>query len=127
MHPNERLLRDADAAMTRGDNEAYIGYHTDDVIVHIAGKNQLSGTYKGKAEFMKVFQSFMELSPDFTFESHDYLASDTHGIVLQRSHYARGNQRLDSNDTFISHIRDGKITEFWIFAEDQAAFDTFFK
>lgn len=127
MHPNEKLLREADEAMARGDNEAYIAFHTDDVIVHIAGNNQLSGTYKGKAEFLKVFQKFMGLSPEFTFEGHDYLASDEHGVVIQRSHYARGDTHLDSNDTFISHFRDGKVAEFWFVPEDQAAVDAFFK
>lgn len=126
MHANEKLLRDADAAMTRGDTEAFIGYHADDVVVHIAGKSQLAGTYKGKGEFAKLFQRFMELTPEFTFESHDYLASGEHGIILQRSHYKRGAKRLDTNDTFVSHIKNGKIAEFWILSEDQAAVDAFF-
>ena len=48
MHPNEKVLRDADEAQMRGDVEAFANAYTDDVIVHIPGKSSLAGTYKGK-------------------------------------------------------------------------------
>ncbi|MGH2726437.1 MAG: nuclear transport factor 2 family protein [Actinomycetota bacterium] len=125
MHPNEKIARDMDAAMARGDNEAFLAAHTDDVVVHIAGKSSLAGTYKGKDQFQELFGRFMERSPEFTFESHDYIANDDHVVILQNSHYKRGNETLDVNDVFISHIRDGKIAEFWMISEDQAAVDGF--
>ena len=59
MHPNEKLIREADEAMLRGDNEAFIAYHADDVIVHVPGNNTLAGTYKGKGEFAELFGRFM--------------------------------------------------------------------
>ncbi|HEX9776198.1 MAG TPA: nuclear transport factor 2 family protein [Actinomycetota bacterium] len=126
MHPNEKIARDADAAMERGDVEAFLGYHAEDVIVHIAGKSSLAGTYKGKEQFQELFGRFMERSPGFAFEAHDYLANDDHVVLLQRSHYERGDERLDVNDVFIMHVRDGKIAEFWIISEEQDAFDAFF-
>ena len=125
MHPNEKIVREMDAAMASGDIEGFLGAHTDDVIVHIAGTSSLAGTYKGKDQFQEVFGRFMERSPDFTFEAHDYVANDTHVVILQKSHYVRGTERLDVNDVFISHIRDGKIAEFWMISEDQAAVDAF--
>jgi hypothetical protein len=125
MHPNEKIVRDMDAAMASGDVEAFFGAHTDDVIVHIAGKSSLAGTYKGKDQFQDVFGKFMERSPEFTFESHDYIANDDHVVILQNSHYVRGTERLDVNDVFICHIRDGKIAEFWMISEDQDAVDAF--
>ncbi|HEX9711465.1 MAG TPA: nuclear transport factor 2 family protein [Actinomycetota bacterium] len=125
MHPNERLLRDADEAMQRGDNEAYLAVHTDDVIVHVAGKSSFGGTYKGKDQFTELFGRFMERTPEFTFEGHDYLVSDDHGVVLQRSHYKRGNETLDTDDVFVCHIKDGKVAEFWLASMDQDALDAF--
>ena len=125
MHPNEKVLRDADEAQARGDMEAFMAAYADDVVIHISGKNSLAGTYKGKDQFTELFQRFMERTPEYTFESHAYLADDEHGVILQRSHYKRGDETLDSNDTFVSHFRDGKVSEFWLFAEDAAAVDAF--
>ena len=125
MHPNEKVLRDADEAQARGDMEAFMAAYADDVVIHISGKNSLAGTYKGKDQFTELFQRFMERTPEYTFESHAYLADDEHGVILQRSHYKRGDETLDSNDTFVSHFRDGKVSEFWLLSEDEAAVDEF--
>jgi uncharacterized protein len=125
MHPNEKLLRDADEAQKRGDFEGFMNAHTDDVVVHMPGKSSIAGTYKGKDQFAEVFQKFMERSPEYSFESHAYLADDEHGIILQRSHYKRGNETLDTNDTFVSHFRDGKISEIWLATDDPYGTDEF--
>lgn len=125
MHPNEKLLRDADEAQMRGDFEAFTGFYADDVIVHIPGKGSFAGTYKGKDQFVELFGRFMERTPEYSFEPHAYFADDEHGVLLQRSHFKRGNETLDSNDTFVCHFRDGKISEFWLLSEDNDAVDAF--
>jgi ketosteroid isomerase-like protein len=125
MHPNEKLLRDADEAQIQGDVEGFAGFYADDVIVHIPGRSSLAGVYKGKDQFLELFGRFMERTPEYSFEPHAYLADDEHGVILQLSHYKRGNETLDSNDTFVCHFRGGKISEFWFLSEDTDAVDAF--
>ncbi len=125
MHPNEKLLRDGDEAQARGDMETFIGSFTDDVVIHITGKSSFAGVHKGKDQFVELFTRFMERTPEYTFEPHAYFADDEHGVNLQRSHYKRGDETLDSSDTFVCHFTDGKISEFWLLSEDQAAVDAF--
>jgi hypothetical protein len=125
MHPNEKVLRDIDEAQIAGDIDAFLAAYTEDVVVHIPGTGSLSGTYKGRDQLAELFGRFMERTPEFTFEPHAYFADDEHGVSLQRSHYKRGSETLDSDDAFICHFRNGKVAEFWIRPEDQAALDTF--
>jgi ketosteroid isomerase-like protein len=125
MHPNEQLLRDLDQAQIRGDIEAFSGFFVDDVVVHIAGKSSLAGEYKGKDQFLELFGRFLERVPEYTFEPHAYLADDEHGVSLQRSHFKRGDEQLDSDDAFVCHFREGKISEFWILSYDEDAVDAF--
>jgi len=125
MHPNEKLLRDADEAQMRGDLEAFAGSYTDDVIVHVPGKSSLAGVYKGRDQFLELFGRFMERAPEYSFEPHAYFADDEHGVILQRSHYKRGSETLDSNDTFVCHFRSGKVSEFWFNSDDPYAVDAF--
>lgn len=125
MHPNEKLLRETDEAQMRGDMDAFMAAYTDDVVVHVSGKSSLAGTYKGKDQFSELFQRFIEKTPEYTFEPHAYFADDEHGVLLQRSHYKRGNETLDVNDTFVCHFSDGKISEFWIMSGDPYAADAF--
>jgi ketosteroid isomerase-like protein len=125
MHANEQLLRDLDQAQIRGDIEAFSGFFVDDVVVHIAGKSSLAGERKGKDQFLELFGRFVERVPEYTFEPHAYFADDEHGVSLQRSHFKRGDEKLDSNDAFVCHFRDGKISEFWILSYDEDAVDAF--
>jgi ketosteroid isomerase-like protein len=125
MHPNEKLLRDTDEAQARGDMEGFMAGYADDVVIHMPGKSSLAGTYKGKDQFADVFGRFMERSPGYSFEPHAYLADDEHGVLLQRSHYKRGDETLDTNDTFVCHFRDGKVSEFWLMTDSPDEVDAF--
>lgn len=60
MHPNEKLLRDADEAQMQGNVEAFKDFFTDDVIVHIPGKSSFAGVYKGRDQFLELFGRFLE-------------------------------------------------------------------
>jgi ketosteroid isomerase-like protein len=117
VHPNEKTLRDLDEAQLRGDIGAFGGFFTDDVVVHIPGKSSLAGEYRGKDQFLEVFGRFTQAVPGYSFERHAYLADDEHGVGLQRSQYKGGNQTIDSNDAFVCHFSDGKISEFWLLSE----------
>jgi ketosteroid isomerase-like protein len=117
MHPNEKTLRDLDEAQLRGDIEAFGGFFTDDVVVHIPGKSSLAGEYRGKDQFLEVFGRFTQAVPGYSFEPHAYLADDEHGVSLQKSQYKGGSEPIDSNDAFVCHFRDGKISEFWLLSE----------
>jgi ketosteroid isomerase-like protein len=125
MHANETLIRAMDKAMASGDMETFFGSYTDDVVVHMAGRSSLAGEVRGKDQLQELFGQFMARAGEFSFEPHDYLASDEHGVVMQRSHYNRDGRRLDTNDVFIYHFRDGKISEFWMISENQADLDAF--
>jgi uncharacterized protein len=125
MHPNEQVLRDLDAAQLADDVDGFMSHFTDDVIVHVPGRSSISGTYKGKAEFADVFRRFTERTPEYSFEPHAYLADDEHGVSLQRTHYKRGDETLDTNDSFVVHFRDGKVSEVWFTTDDPYGTDEF--
>jgi ketosteroid isomerase-like protein len=94
-------------------------------VVHMPGKSSLAGTFRGKDAFMDVFARFTERAPEYTFEPHAYFADDEHGVLLQRSHYGRGDETLDTSDVFVCHFRDGKVAEMWLTTDDQDALDVF--
>jgi ketosteroid isomerase-like protein len=122
-HPNVETLRRIDEAQLKGDMDAFFAEFTDDVIVHIPGNSRLSGTYKGKDQLGDLFGRFMEAVGEYSFEGHAYLADDAHGVSLQNTKATKGRKTLETRDAFISHFRDGKISEFWIYTDEQAAMD----
>jgi uncharacterized protein len=124
-HPNEQVMRELDEAQLRGDVETFGGYFTDEVVIHIPGKSSLAGDHHGKDRFLEVFQRFQERVPEYSFEPHAYLADDEHGVSLQRSTYKRGDETLETNEAFVLHFRDGKISEVWLLSEKSDEVDAF--
>ena len=47
-HPNEELMRKYAEAWERGDVKAAENFYADDVVLHMPGRNQFSGIFRGK-------------------------------------------------------------------------------
>jgi hypothetical protein len=76
---------------------------------------------------MGFFGKLMELSAgSFHLDIHDIVANDRHGVALVTAYGERDGQTMEVREANIWHLADGKATEFWVFAEDQAAVDKFF-
>ena len=56
---------------------------------------------------------------------HDVVANDQHAVALLRAKGERRGKRYDALEIDVFHIRDGKVTEFWSFSEDQRVTDEF--
>jgi ketosteroid isomerase-like protein len=106
--------------------ETFFGQYTDDVVVHIGGDNKLTGDYTGLEQLQAMFGRFMEASGEYSFGNHAYLADDEHGVILQRGTMKRGGKTFSTNEAFIFHFREGKVSEFWYQPLDQAGVDAWF-
>ena len=126
VHANEELLRTATEALNAGDVETFLDLHTDDVLVHITGRNALSGDFKGRAEIASSFQQQIEaLDSPPVFELHDVLATDDHGVILGVQRAMRGGKTLETSTVVVAHLRDGKFAEIWVTSTDPYAEDEF--
>ena len=125
-HPNEDLIRKGYAAFQSGDMAALSELFADDVVWNAPGRNQLSGTFRGKEEVFATFQKVFELTGGtFKLDIHTVLADDDHAVVLTRSTGEREGRKLDDNTVQVFHVSDGKVTEQWLYPGDVYASDDF--
>ena len=123
-HPNLERARAGYAAFASGDMATLSGFLSDDIVWHSGGDNILTGAYEGKEAVLGFFGRLMQESGgSFKNDIHDMLANDEHGVALVTSSATRGGVSLESNAVHIFHMRDGVMTEFWSFAEDQGKLD----
>ncbi|MGH2792964.1 MAG: nuclear transport factor 2 family protein [Actinomycetota bacterium] len=126
-HPNEELLRKLDAAFDADDIETAFSYFADDVIAHIGGRSKLAGEYKGREELMGTFGRFMQsMGEDPKLETHDVVAGDQHGFMLQTFTGERGGERVSLKGVGIFHFSNGKISEAWFIDEDAYTADAWY-
>lgn len=126
LHPNAALLRRAYDAQARGDLDSYLAQLTDDFVLHVVGRSQIAGEYRGKDEVRRHFREIGELSGGtFRTEVHDVTASDEHAVGLVNAHADRDGTRVELPRIHIWHVRDGRLSELWLHPLDQEAFDAY--
>jgi ketosteroid isomerase-like protein len=125
-HPNEELVRRGYQAFAEADMATLNELFADDLVWHAPGRNQLAGTFRGKEEVFATFMKVAELSGGtFKLDIHTILADDEHVAVLARATGEREGRTLEDNSVQIFHIRDGKVTEQWLYPGDAYASDAF--
>jgi uncharacterized protein len=126
-HPSEELIRRGFEAFSKGDAEAFAALLADDVVFHFPGRGPLAGDHRGKDQVLATVAKQAELTGGtFRVELHDVLANDEHAVALNVARAERGGRSWEDNAVLVFHIRDGKISEFWLHPGDQYAGDEFF-
>jgi ketosteroid isomerase-like protein len=121
-HPNATLVRKALEAFNAGDMQSYADLIADDVVWHQIGAE----TMRGKQAMADSLPGG-EVPWQITADVHDVVANDEHAIALVDAHATRADgQTLDYRTAEIMHIRDGKLTERWAFADDTQRIIDFF-
>jgi uncharacterized protein len=123
-HPNVARLGDGYAAFAKGDFAALDDVFAEDLLFHVGGRNQLTGDYRGRQAVYAMFAKLMEITGGtFHLDVHAILADDEHGVALVVQTASRGGQNIRINAADVTHLRDGKIVEFWTASTGQYAFD----
>jgi len=126
-HPNEETLRRSVEAQDRGDIPAMMDMFADDVVIHIGGKSKFAGDYKGKDELVQTYGTFLGALGEITkMETHDVLANDNHGIMLQTIGATRGGKSVTINGFAVMHFSGGKVSEAWFLDEDPYTADAWY-
>ena len=112
-HTNVELTRRAYDAFAKGDLAALSELIADDVTWHVRGVGPLSGDYHGRDEVFAFFGRLAEeTAGTFRLDVHDVLANDEHTVALCTLSASRGAKSVQTPVANVSHVRDGKVTEF---------------
>jgi uncharacterized protein len=124
-HPNVELTRRGYEAFAKGDMATLSELIADDVTWHQNGVGPLSGTYHGRDEVFGFFGRLAEeTAGTLRLDVHDVLANDEHAVALCTFSASRGGKSIEVPVANVSHLRDGKLTEFWGATTDpQASID----
>jgi uncharacterized protein len=126
-HPNEEPVRRAFDAFASGDVEALRELMEPDSVWHAPGRNPLAGDHRGVEAILGYFARTMELTGGtFRTELHDVVADDEHAVSLFAARGQRQGRTLDVRNVLVTHVRNGKLGETWLFPGDQYASDEFF-
>jgi ketosteroid isomerase-like protein len=126
-HPNEDLIRRGFDAFAKGDMDTLRELFDADIDYHVPGRSPLAGDYHGPDEVLGLFARIFEVSGGtFRAELHDAVANDDHTVAMFTASGQREGTTLEDRNVLVVHVRDGRLAEVWVLAEDLYAFDAFF-
>jgi ketosteroid isomerase-like protein len=110
-------------AWAAGDAATVVALYADDIVLHYFGDNPLAGDHAGKAAALaalgKISQAVRRAAP----EIHDVLGGEHHAAILAKERWGEGKDAVELNRVLLYHVRDGKLSECWIYDGDQRAVD----
>lgn len=122
-HPNAALIRRMYAALSAGDYATVLReIMSDGVVWRLPGSHPVSGDHVG---LEAVFAAMGRFDGAVELELHDVVANDDHAVALLRARGSRGGKQYDALEMDVFHVRDGRVTEFWSFSEDQRKTDDY--
>jgi ketosteroid isomerase-like protein len=126
-HPNVTVAREGFEAFQRGDMGWMDQHLSDDVVWHVGGNSKWSGVYEGKAKVLALFaRQTQAMGGAPSLDIHAVLGDDDHVVVLgTASATVSDGSSAEWKYVQVFHIKDGKATEVWGLAENDASVDPF--
>ena len=114
-------------ALSKGDIPAAFSHFSPDAQWHQPGNNQFSGTKIGLAaigqmlgDMMAATQGTLAINPAGAMMKNGNLVSFPIRFSAQN-----GSKTMEMNGSDLFEVIDGKITQVWLFSENQSDEDTF--
>jgi uncharacterized protein len=128
-HPNVARCRRAYQLFNAGDAEAIRGLLSEDIAWHVPGRGKFAGTKHGHDEVFAFLGQvgWEQGQTTFDIDLREVVADDKHMVAVVHYHHERADAVFDQDGVEVFSLGpDGKITAFWAFVHDSAAFDEFF-
>jgi ketosteroid isomerase-like protein len=112
-------------AWVAGDLRTIVGSYHEDVVFHYFGRSPLAGVHRGKAACLAVLQQVREKTQRRLVSVSDVLAGEHFGVVVAVERFERNGSSAEIERMLRYAVRDGKLSECWIYDEDQRLVDEF--
>lgn len=121
-HPNVTLVREGFDKLNEGDTQWLEDHLADDVVWHVGGNSSAAGPVRGKEA---VLQMMTPTGSDvLQAEIHDVVGNEEHTVVLGSAKVSvPSGASVEYKFVQVFHVEDGKVTEAWGMAENDAAVD----
>jgi len=120
----EVVKRYADAWAAH-DLKTMVDCYHDDVVFHYFGRSPLAGDHRGKAVCLAVLKQVREKTNRKLVAVLDVLAGEKYGLIVAVEQFERGGASVNIQRLLRYAVREGKLSECWVYDEDQRLVDEY--
>jgi ketosteroid isomerase-like protein len=120
---NVRIVKDAFAALGRGDKQGVLALSAEDIEWIIPGEGwPLAGTHRGHAELADLFQKASEVVETSFPEPPEFVAQGDRVLVVgfSKGRVKATNRTFEDHFVFAVTVRNGKLTNIREYVDTQA-------
>lgn len=121
----ESVVRRYADAWKDNDLKAIVDSYHDEVVFHYFGRSPLAGTHRGKPACLALLMQVRERTNRRLIGIRDVLAGDEFGAIVAHERFVRDGRTLELDRVLLYRVRDGRLSECWVYDEDQRAVDEF--
>ncbi|MNQ02627.1 SnoaL-like domain protein [compost metagenome] len=110
-------------AWAANDLKAIVDCYHDEVVFHYFGRSPLAGTHRGKAACLAVLKQVKERTNRRLVAIRDVLAGEHFGLIVAVEQFEHQGRPVELERQLRYAVKDGKLSECWIYDEDQRLVD----
>jgi uncharacterized protein len=111
-------------AWAANDMKSIVDCYHDEVVFHYFGQNPLAGTYRGKPACLAVLKQMREKTNRKLLSIRDVLVGEVFGLVVAVEQFQDNGRAVQLERLLRYAVRDGKLSECWIYDQDQRLVDS---
>jgi ketosteroid isomerase-like protein len=120
-----RVVRRYADAWVAGDLKTMVDCYHDDVVFHYFGRSPLAGDHRGKAACLAVLKKVRDKTQRKLVAVLDVLAGEHYGLIVAVEQFERNGASLNFQRLLRYGVRDGLLSECWVYDEDQRLLDDY--
>jgi uncharacterized protein len=117
------VVRQYADAWAANDLRAIVDCYHDEVVFHYFGRSPLAGTHRGKAACLAILKQVREKTNRKLVSVRDVLAGERFGLIVAVERFERNGVSVEIERMLRYGVRDGKLSECWVYDEDQQLVD----
>jgi ketosteroid isomerase-like protein len=111
-------------AWAANDMKSIVDCYHDEVVFHYFGQNPLAGTYRGKPACLAVLKQVREKTNRKLLSIRDVLVGEVFGLIVAVEQFQDNGRAVQLERLLRYAVRDGKLSECWIYDQDQRLVDS---
>jgi ketosteroid isomerase-like protein len=112
-------------AWLAGNRPALFACYHENFTLHYFGRNPLAGIHSGKAAALAILAEVTRRTDRKLVAIVDVMAGPQRGALLVRERFHRDGKTAEVERLLIYAVRDGLLSECWVYDQDQALIDQF--
>jgi uncharacterized protein len=111
-------------AWAANDMKSIVDCSHDEVVFHYFGQNPLAGTHRGKPACLAVLKQVREKTNRKLLSIRDVLVGEVFGVIVAVEQFQDNGRAVQLERLLRYTVRDGKLSECWIYDQDQRVVDS---